>query len=99
MPNTEIQRMIDAAGDRVAQKFRDEILALDTLPVRQRWLDCDQASSYSRLSKAHLATLRSQARKGLAVTPEYRKLGARIVYRVDQLDEYIEAHPRQPTAA
>ena len=68
----------------------EAIAALDekTLPVRQRYLRADAASRFLGVDKITMAEWRS---KGIG--PRFRRIGARIVYGVQQLIDFVEQHP------
>ena len=68
----------------------ETVAALDqrTLPVRQRYLRADGASQFLGIDKTTLAEWRSKG-----VGPRFRRIGARIVYGVQELIEFVEQHP------
>lgn len=68
----------------------EAIAALDekTLPVRQRFLRVDAASRFIGVDRVTMAEWRSKG-----VGPKFRRIGARIVYGVQHLIEFVEGHP------
>ncbi len=56
-------------------------------------LDTEKAATWTGLSTSTLAKLRLTGNG-----PAYSKLGRRVVYRIDDLDEWIRAHRHKSTS-
>ena len=61
--------------------------------INSALLDASRASGWTGLSTSTLAKLRLSG-KG----PAYAKLGRRVVYKIDDLEAWIEAHRHQSTS-
>ena len=60
--------------------------------ANRKYLAAEDASAYLRLSKAQLAKLRCYGGG-----PTYARLGSRIVYRVEDLDRWVEGRLMRAT--
>ena len=78
------QDRIGYAGAKLAIA---ELSSSDVIPTRQCWLRPEGAAAYTGIDAVTLATWRVQK-----VGPNYRKVGARVVYHVDDLDDWMRSH-------
>jgi hypothetical protein len=62
-----------------------------TLPARQRALRREAASRYVGVDAA---TLQDWAGEKPPKGPAFRRLGGRVIYLIEELDEYLDALPR-----
>ena len=66
---------------------------MDQLNLEQRYLRVEDAARYCQLSTSLLNRLRHTGGG-----PRYTKISSRVVYRIYDLDEWLDAHQRSSTS-
>jgi hypothetical protein len=87
MSNDSTEAWLQQLADKAARATVD-LLDAKALPPRKRYLRVDAASDFIGVDKVTMGNWRSQG-----IGPRFRRLGARIIYEVDELVRFVEQSP------